>query len=158
MGSLFALDAPEGFAFDQGATGTALVDQRPKRRLAIIQGGSGSGGTGSGIGAGRTGRQIADDMGNAYNAIFAQWVVVDDTYEVVVIPGQPEVLAIEANGVGDVPDGSVVELLPGPGQPDMYYFFWTGESGTGSGNSITIHCSDGSTHTATISGNSITVG
>lgn len=159
LGGLYALDAPDGHTFDQGATGTSLVDQRPKRHLAIIQGGSGSGASGSGVGAGRTGRQIADDMENAYNAKFAQWVVVDDTFEVVEMPDQPEILAIEANGVVDVPDGSVVELLPGPGQPDMYYFWWTGESGTGSGGTptYTIVCDDGNRFSVDINGTEVTV-
>lgn len=155
---MFALDAPPGFAFDQGATGTSFVDQTPKRRLAIIQDTYGSGSGASGSGVNRTGRQVAADMLNAYDVKFAQWVNENDTFVVRELPQQPSVLAIEANGVEDIPAGTIVEVLPGYGQPDFYYFFWTGESGSGSGNEMTINCGDGSDPiTVTISGNSITV-
>lgn len=157
VGSLASMDAPNGLTFEQSPGGTMLSDQRPKRHLAIIQDayGSGSGQSGSGISS--TGRQVAADMLNAYDAIFAQWVIENDTYTAVVQPDQPSVLAIEANGVTDVPVGAVIELLPGPGQPDFYYFWWTGEVVSGSNNTLTINCSDGSTYTATISGTTITV-
>ena len=151
-GAFSSMDAPDGHTFEQSTSGAMLVDQRPKRHLAIIQNvyGSGSGQSGSGIVS--SGRAVAADMLNAYDAIFAQWVIEDDTYVAVVQPDQPVVLAIEANGVIDVPDGAVVELLPGPGQPDFYYLFWTGEIGTGSGNdeTLTVNCGDGSTTTYTI--------
>lgn len=154
LGSLFALSAPDGLTFHQGAAGTGLVDERYKRRLAIVQdlygSGSGAGSTGSGLG--RSSRQIAADMLNAYTVKFAQWVIENDTYIAREIPGQPTVIAIEANGVTDVPDGSIIEVLPGPGQPDFYYFWWTGENGSGSNNdeTLSVTCDDGSTTSYTI--------
>lgn len=159
LGSLFALDAPDGFTFDQGATGTSLIDQRPKRRLAIVQSTYGSGSGASGSGLSRTGLQVAADMLNAYYVKFAMWVNENDTFVVTEIPEQPNVLAIEANGVTDVPDGAIVEVLPGIGQPDFYYFWWTGELDSGSGNDAeyTTTCPDGTSYKIRIDGNTVTV-
>lgn len=152
LGSLFALDAPDGLTFNQGANGTALVDQRNKRRLAIVQSGFGSGSGGTGSGIDRTGREVAADMLNAYNVKFAQWILENDTYVARELPAQPEVIAIEANSVQDVPDGAIIEVLPGFGQPDFYYFFWSGEIGSGSGGeTFTVDCGDGSTQSFTLS-------
>jgi len=158
LGSLFALDAPAGYTFDQSATGTSLVDQRPQRRLAIVQDvyGSGSGASGSRPdGLGESPLSVTADMQSAYYVKFAQWVIEDNTYIAREMPEQPNVLAIEANGVENVPDGAIVEVLPGPGQPDFYYFWWTGELGSGSGNSIPAYCDGELSGYITIDGDSV---
>jgi hypothetical protein len=151
------MDAPEGLTFEQSPGGTMLVDQRPKRHLAIIQSGFSGSGSGSGSGQNVSGQEVADNMENAYFAKFAQWINNNDTFEVIVQPDQPNVLAIEANGVEDVPDGAIVELLPGPGQPDFYFFFWAGEVASGSGGGMTVTCTDGTTYNVAINGNQIVV-
>lgn len=158
--SQFNVTTPPGIVVNQSPTGQNWRDDRPKPFPARISGD----GAGSGSGAWTSG---------------SGWTDFDHYYDwVEVVPlntgtelkftdkengrrGTSEVRpAVEANGVPDVPVNSIIYLYAGTikgMEPDFYYFWWSGESGNGSGIPITITCSDGSHHTATISGDSIVV-
>lgn len=133
----------------------------PTDILAIIQG---QGGSGSGAGSGGEGVP-ATDQANAYEWVEGIWKVVSDDFVVEeLVNGRFGTLnrypAVEMNGVADVPEGAVVRLKQvGAGVDTFYEFSWSGEAGgSGSGDSMTITCADGSVHPVTISGTSITVG
>jgi len=149
---------PWGQAFQVTADGVQLVDQKPKPILAIINLGGGSGRGGSGKEA-----LPANDQSNAYEWNEGFWKVVNDDFTVIALPGGRSGTfysypAIERNGSTDVPHGYVTWLKPAFADGNWFYeFTFNGESGNGSGIPITITCSDGSHHTATISGDNITV-
>lgn len=133
--------------YETGGTGQRLIDQTPRRLIAIItgEGGSGSGGSGSGTPI------SANDQYNAYSAVEGVWTVTNDDFEVVpkrngVTFSLDSLPLIEANGVEDVPVGAVVEAIPAVALGYAFYWFlWTGEiSGSGSGGGVTVQCSDGS--------------
>jgi len=133
--------------------GTYINPANPPPILAIIGGDEG--------GSGHSGSSISRDQTSAYSWVEAQWVVDGNDYRVEAVTnglkGDPITLpAMEANSIAGVPSGYVAYLYPF-GAPDFYYFWYDGESGNGSGIPITITCSDGSHHTATISGDSIVV-
>jgi hypothetical protein len=132
--------------------GTYYNDPRPQRFLAIIRGpsGSGTGSGASGSGSIDAGAIPADDQSNAYDWEEAYWTVLDDDFVCIKKPlgryGTVDRLpAMEVNGASDVQDGIIVELIPGFGQPDFYYFFAPAEQFSGSGNMLTIVCPDGTT-------------
>lgn len=146
--------------YETGATGHQLIDQTMKPVLAIIDAGGGSGlGGAAASGSGNAGIPLpADDQMNAYSGVEGVWSVEDDNFVVIekqdgmrfTLQGCP---LVEANQVADVPQGAVVRAYPASALGyRFYYFFYTGEIGTGSGNdeTLTVNCGDGSTTTYTI--------
>jgi len=159
---LQGVEGTGGIQYETGATGTRIVNTAPIPMIVIL-GGEGGSGIGAGGGSGSANPIPADDQYNAYAGQEAIWSVVNDDFVVVAkndglkfsLSGIP---LIEANGVHDLSAGTVVLAYPAYALGVHFYYFFAGDSlGSGSGIPITITCSDGSHHTATISGDSITV-
>lgn len=152
--SQFNVTTPDGMVLNQSPTGQQWQDQNPKPFPARITGnGTGSGGGPSGSGW--------YDFDHHYDWEEVVPVTIESEAKFVTKEngrtGTSETRpAVEANGVTDVPDDAIVWLLPGNmlGQePEWYWFLWTGEVGTGSGNdeTLSVNCGDGSSVTFTIS-------
>lgn len=160
--SQFNVTTPPGMTLDQSPTGQRWRDDRHKPFPARITGD----GTGSGNGGGPSG---------------SGWASFDHHYdweEVVPISVNNEAVwqtkengrtgtsnvrpAVEANGVTDVPIDSIVYLYAGPTEgmePIWYYFWWSGELDSGSGNDAeyVTTCPDGTSYKIRIDGNTVTV-
>lgn len=159
--SQFNVTTPPGIVIKQSPTGTEWRDDRLKPFLARITGD----GTGSGTGAGAGGPSGSGwtDFNHHYDweevfPISINSEALFETKEDGRSGTSSQRPAVEANFVTDVPIDAIVMLYPGPGEPDWYYFWWTGELGSGSGGGMTVTCSDGTSYPVTISGDSITVG
>lgn len=155
---------PDGVVSQQSPTGTKVEDHNaypfPAR---IIGNGTGSGPRG-GWGSGNT---EWEDFTHHYDWEEVIPVNIDDELQFVTKEngrnGTSEYRpAVEANAVTDVPEESIVYLYPGTveGQePQWYYFFFTGEVGSGSGGTptYTIVCDDGNRFSVDINGTEVTV-
>ncbi|MFT3880691.1 MAG: hypothetical protein QM703_13630 [Gemmatales bacterium] len=153
-----------GMTVQTSPFGNYLQDTRPDAFLAIIQADDSS----SSDGIGSSG--VASDQTNAYAWREATPMLANNDYILIEKPGgrygkidsRP---AMEANRNTGVPIGTVVRLYPGTGQPDWYYFFWTGDSSSSSGawcyeidcsagTIIVTDCSTSSTGSGTSGGSS----
>ena len=155
--SQFNIVPPNGMVLNQSPTGQQWQDHNAYPFPARITGN----GTGSGpLGGWGSGHTEWVDFDHHYDWVEVIPVTINDELKFVTKEngrnGTSEYRpAVEANQVLDVPQEAIVYLYPGTieGQePTWYYFFYTGEIGTGSGNdeTLTVNCGDGSTTTYTI--------
>lgn len=151
--SQFNVTTPNGLVLNQSPTGQQWIDQNAYPFPARITGnGTGSGGGPSGSGW--------YDFDHHYDWEEVVPVTIDQEAKFETKEtgrnGTSEVRpAVEANGVIDVPVDAIVWLYPGniEGQePQWYFFFWSGEigSGSGGGEPFTVDCGDGSSQQFTL--------
>ena len=160
----FNVTTPPGMVVNQSPTGTNWRDDRLRPFPAKITGN----GTGSGpLGGWGSNHTEWEDFNHHYDWVEVVPVLVDgETTFVEKEDGRSGTSewrpAVEANLAIDVPEESIVYLHPGSAsgmEPDWYYFFWSGEAGSGSGNAYeyaTI-CQDGTRFKVTIDDTTVTV-